>query len=348
MLSAVLLVGVLGQSPAGLEVTDALGRRVSLPGPPRRIAVTGRAGFMISDAAYAFPEARERLVAVGRGATRAARGSAPLLDPGFSRKAVFGPESGPEQVAALTPDLVLMKRALASRMEAPLGALGIPALFLDFETPDDFSRDIETWARSWGMPPVRGRSFGTTSRDGRGSPKPLVTSARRQGRACSCSTRTERDGDVAFNVPPAGWMQTAIVRLAGGRPIWTDSALGKGWAKVGFEQIAAWNADRILLVTYSGDADAIRARLSADSQWPGLRAVRDGGLSTFPGDLHSWDQPTTRWILGLLWLAKALHPARLPGLDIPAEVRSFYREVYGVDQAAFERHIAPRLSGGAR
>jgi hypothetical protein len=90
MLSAVLLAGVLAQVPGGLVVTDALGRRVSLPGPARRIAVTGRAGFMISDAAYAFPEARARLVAVGRG-NQGSEGLAPLVDPDFAAKAVFAP-----------------------------------------------------------------------------------------------------------------------------------------------------------------------------------------------------------------------------------------------------------------
>ena len=133
--------------------------------------------------------------------------------------------------------------------------------------------------------------------------------------------RTERDGDVAFNAPPAGWMQTALVRLAGGRPVWTESALGKGWTKVGFEQIAAWNADRILMVAYSDDVESVRARLSADPQWRGLRAVKQGRLASFPGDLHSWDQPTTRWILGLLWLAEEPRPERLRGLDIRAEAR---------------------------
>jgi iron complex transport system substrate-binding protein len=347
MLSAALVAGLLAQPPAGLELTDALGRRVSLPAPPRRIAVTGRAGFMISDAAYAFPEARVRFVAVGRG-NQGTEGLAPILDPGFADKAVFGPESGPEQIAGIGPDLVLMKRALAGRMEGPLGAIGIPVLFLDFETPEDFTRDIEILGRVFGNE-GRARQLlryyasrrsrvekATVGLDGTGRPSVLLL------------YRTERDGDVAFNAPPAGWMQTALVRLAGGRPVWTESALGKGWTKVGFEQIAAWNADRILMVAYSDDAESVRARLSKDPQWRGLRAVKDGRLTAFPGDLHSWDQPTTRWILGLLWLAKELHPERLPGLDIRAEVRAFYREVYGMDDAAFERHIAPRLPGDLR
>jgi iron complex transport system substrate-binding protein len=347
MLSAVLLAGVLAQAPGGLVVTDALGRSVSLPGPARRIAITGRAGFMISDAAYAFPEARERLVAVGRG-NQGSEGLAPLVDPGFAAKAVFGPETGPEQIAALAPDLVLMKRALASRMEGPLSALGIPAVFLDFETPADFTRDIEILGQVLGN---AGRAreilgyYETRRSKVAAALAGLGTGARPR---VLLLYRTERDGDVAFNVPPPAWMQTAIVELAGGRAIWTDTALGKGWTKVGFEQIAAWNADRILLVTYSGDANEVRARLSADPQWRELRAVRAGKLASFPGDLHSWDQPTTRWILGLLWLAKSLHPERLPGLDLRAEVRSFYRDIYAMDQAAFERHIAPRLSEGVR
>jgi len=42
-------------SPAAIEITDALGRQVRLAQPPKRIVITGKALFMLLDAAYVFP-----------------------------------------------------------------------------------------------------------------------------------------------------------------------------------------------------------------------------------------------------------------------------------------------------
>jgi len=49
---------------------------------------------------------------------------------------------------------------------------------------------------------------------------------------------SEKDGAVAFNLPPMGWMQTLQIKTAGGSPVWADANPGNGWAKVNFEQIA--------------------------------------------------------------------------------------------------------------
>lgn len=48
-----------------VRIIDALGREVVLSELPKRIVLTGRALFMIADAAYTFPEAAERIVGMG-------------------------------------------------------------------------------------------------------------------------------------------------------------------------------------------------------------------------------------------------------------------------------------------
>jgi iron complex transport system substrate-binding protein len=76
-----------------------------------------------------------------------------------------------------------------------------------------------------------------------------------------------------------------------------------------------------------------------------LRATQNDQLHAFPGDLYGWDQPDTRWILGLTWLAGQLHPEKFPNLEITAEAREFYHTLYGMDSAFFETYILPTLTG---
>ena len=156
---------------------------------------------------------------------------------------------------------------------------------------------------------------------------------------------SDRDGEIAFNVPPLSWMQTTQVEQAGGVPVWADANPGGGWTKVGLEQVAAWDADVILLVSYFRSVDEVTAELKADPQWQALRAVQAGKLYGFPGDYYSWDQPDTRWILGQMWLAKTLHPDLFSDLDLQAELLEFYSTLYALDGASVEQEILPRLKG---
>ncbi len=61
------------------------------------------------------------------------------------------------------------------------------------------------------------------------------------------------------------------------------------------------------------------------SEWKELSAVKNGQLKAFPVDFYSWDQPDSRWILGLKWLAKQVHPELFTDLDIKETTKSFYK-----------------------
>ncbi len=335
-------VAVASPTPqAGVTVVDALGREVTLPALPQRIVLTGRALFMIADAIYTFPEASQRIVGMGQ----TAQGSGnfiKLIDPNYAAKAVLERDAGAEQVAALQPDLVILKSTAAETTGKPIEALGIPVLYVDFETPEQYFRDLATLGQVFGNPAraqavadFYRRKIAQIERAVAGAPRPRVL----------LLYYNDRDGSVAFNVPPLNWIQTTMVQIAGGQPVWSDAKLGKGWTQVTLEQIAAWDADFIFVVSYFKNPSEVVSALKADPNWQALRATREGRLFAFPADLYSWDQPDTRWILGLTWLAGRLHPERFPGLDMEAEAKAFYRELYGLDEAFFMAQIRPTFQG---
>jgi iron complex transport system substrate-binding protein len=91
--------------------------------------------------------------------------------------------------------------------------------------------------------------------------------------------------------------------------------------------------------------DATVAGLRRDPRFAALACGKPGRILGFPQDWYSWDQPDTRWGLGLLWMAKALRPAQLAAVDLVAEARAFYGLFYGFDTAAFDALVLPRLRG---
>jgi len=325
-----------------IVVTDALGREVTLVASPQRIVITGKALIMVADAVYTFPQAPVRIAALGKSSQGAANFIA-LIDPAYADKAIIEQDASAEQIAAVQPDLVILKSYLAETTGKPVEALDIPVIYVDFETPEQYTRDLA----------ILGQVFQNESRAQEVAAYYHTRVEQIQAAVEGVANKprvlmlyySDRDGSVAFNVPPLGWMQTRLVEMAGGAPVWADANPGKGWTQVSLEQVAAWDADHIFVISYSQDAAKVVATLKNDPQWQALRAMQDGRLHAFPGDLYSWDQPDTRWTLGLTWLAGRLHPERFPNLDIVGEALQFYQTLYGLDQAFFDQHIRTTFKG---
>lgn len=329
------------QAGESITVTDALERTTQFEPPPQRIAVAGKATFMVVNALFMFPEALNRVKTMPGGGQSMA-GFLSLVDPNFADKPKFDDNPGPEQIAAVQPEAVVLKSFMADRLGQPLEQLGIPVVYVDLETIEQYSRDVN----------ILGELF-----DNRERAEAINAFYRerltRIDRAISGAEKpdvlllqySDRGGQVAFNVPSADWIQTDLVRRSGGEPVWLEAAQGGGWTVVGFEQIAAWEPDKIFVINYFGDANETVATLQADPRWQALAAVQAGELYAFPQDFYSWDQPDPRWILGLSWLAQKTHPDRLPDLDIMAEVDRFYQQLYGLDEAAIQESIIPKLGG---
>jgi iron complex transport system substrate-binding protein len=346
LLTAVLLTACGGDGGGGgaLTVTDALGRTVELDGPPERITVAGRAGLLVVDALYLFPEARERLVALEERGQKIQSFLA-IVDPDWEEKTMLEQNAGPEQIAPTHPDLVIAKSAMAEALGEPLDAVGIPIFYVDFETPETYERDLTALGQVFGDP-GRAEEVLAFYRE-RLDRIAEATDGLAEGDRPSVLLieYSYEEGTVAFSVPPAGWLQTTIVELAGGDPVWTGASESGGWTVVGLEQIAAWNPDQIYVVDYDGNSDGVVEELKADSRWQALAAVGSGNIYGFPGDIISWDQPDTRWILGLTWLFTKVQPDLAGDVDVLDEARAFFEEMYSLDAGVVEAEIVPWLFG---
>ncbi len=332
------------ETVSSFTITDALGRELDFEQPPQRLVIAGRASSLLANALYLFPEASQRIVGI-EDRTQSASPILPVIDQNPSDKIFFERNAGPEQMAPAQPDVVILKSYMAESLGEPLEILGITVVYLDLETPEQFFRDIETL----------GKLFGNSerAREVRSYYQQRLDSIQQRtdgiGEAQKPSVLmiqySDKGGDVAFKVPPASWLQTTMVELVGGTPIWTEASVTGGWAIVNFEQIAAWNPDQIYVIYYPGDASPITEHLKSDPKWQSLRADQQDQLFAFPGDFLSWDQPDTRWILGLSWLFTKVQPELAEGIDIMQEVNQFYEQLYRLDPQIIHDEVNPVLNG---
>jgi iron complex transport system substrate-binding protein len=333
-------------TPSGVTVTDALGRQVVFAQLPQRVVIAGKAMSLIASTLYMFPEAAQRVVGIeNRFQSATASGFFSLIDPAFGDKIALEKDAAAEQIAPLKPDVVIMKSYMQEKLGNPVELLGIPVVYVDLETPEQFSRDVM----------VLGQLLGNQARatqivDYYTAISSKVTKAGagltdEQKPTVLMLQYSDKGGEVAFSVPPAGWLQTMLVELAGGKAVWKDAAEAGGWTIVTFDQIAAWNPDMIFLVDYSlGGTEKVKA-LKEDTTWKLLKAVTNGKLYAFAGDYVTWDQPDSRWILGLEWLATRIMPEQTADMNIVDQVKDFYATMYNLTPDVIESQVLPALSG---
>lgn len=326
----------------GFTVTDALGREVMFEKVPERVVLNGKALFMIADAIYLFPEAGERVIGYGS-TSQGSLSFIPVIDPAAKEKEVLENQAGAEQIVALKPDAVILKSYLAEELGKSVEALNIPVIYVDFETPEQYQRDLATLGQLF-QNPERAAEVAAYYTDEAAKLQQATSALTDEQKPKTLLVYySSKDGAVAFNVPPMNWMQTALVTLAGGNPVWKDAATGKGWNKVTLEQIAAWNPEYIFVISYAVPVEEVVTTLKADAQWQALDALKNGKLFGFAIDFFSWDQPDVRWILGAKWLATKLHPDLFADMNIEQEARTFYQKLYNIDTEKYDKDILPLL-----
>jgi len=346
---ALILVGcsTLGvEAPGGdvMQVTDSTGHTVTLKELPERAAIAGKATVMVQDAVFLFEAAEERVAAL-ENRRQSAFGFLPVVVPNFEEKEFFEMNAGPEQIAAVNPDLVIMKNFLRESLGSSLESLDIPVLYLNLEKPEVFYQDITALGEVFGNP-ERAEEINSYYQE-RVEKVQDLTADLEEGEKPSVLIleHSDRGGEVAFSVPPVSWLQTTMVEMAGGKPIWKDLEASGGWTVVTVDQIASWDPDQIYILDYQGQAEKVTKELAEDELWSNLRAVKNDQLFAFAFDFYSWDQPDTRWILGLQWLTTKVHPELAEQIDILDEVDQFYQTLYRMDQETIEAEVVPKLTG---
>jgi iron complex transport system substrate-binding protein len=323
-------------------VIDAAGILVTLEKPAARVVVVGAAPFIPLHMFYMFDQARDRLAGFE------VRGQVTdefleLIDPDLSLKQTLAANPGPESVAALTPDLVITKSTVEGQAARTLKALGIPVMHVGAETPDMFLADIRNLGKVLGQE-RRADTIVQFYTDKltqiQQAVAPVPDSSRPRVLVMEYSNRGNRQ---ALNVPAPGWIQTQQAVISGGRLVWTDSvSVRDGWQITGFEQIAAWNPDKIfLIVWYQLKGTEVLDSLYQDPKWATLAAVKQHELHLFPQDIFGWDSASPRWILGALWMAKKSYPEKFTDLDMSRTVTAFYTRMYGLDPETITARLMP-------
>ena len=314
---------------------------VPLPDLPRRILIAGADTIGLSNTLFLFPEASERVIAIGG---EEQNPFLPLIDPLYDRKTRLSSPIDKQTIRELNPDLVVTEdpRILPEEF---LASQGIGILTLNPDSPENWNKTLQ----------ILGEVFDNPRRAAELQDLSLariekVTGTQRQrcgnpGNRILILEVDEIDGKPIYRIPSYSSILTRALEAAEGIPVWSKNDGGEKWVSVEFEEILSWYPDMIFLISRTIPPEKIWESGESREQWNQLWAFREGEIYPFPKDFSSWDHSGPRWLLSLQWMAFLVSPGTYFGLDMKNEAREFFREFYGIDETTFQNRIRGELEG---
>lgn len=322
------------QESSFYQATDANNRTLKLAEKPSTVLIAGKAGNMPANALFLFPEVTSMDLTLPK--TDQGLGDFfSFIRPELDEKPRLSQTASVEEIASRNAELVLTKATHFESIARKLDVLGIPNYTMNLESYADWISELEQLGKllkntsraneiislyEKRMQPIRANAASLASDQ---QVKVLLLQGDRT------------DNTFSYKIAPDDWMQTWMVETIGAQPVWKGAnKAANGWSTISFEQIAAWDPDMIILVSYRNPAQMYVDAIYNSPIWAQLDAVKEQKVLAGPHDMMSYLQPVASWILGLQWLGKTLYPEQYQNLDMQEEVASFYRDFYHLNDAA--------------
>lgn len=234
----------------------------------------------------------------------------------FSRPAGVNTEA----LLATRPDLVILwqgNQLLGSQLEA----LAIPVLQMSYGTPEEMKAAIrqlghalgrEEMARGEALIAYYEHNLQRVAKALRGLPE------RARPRVYYASI-------VPLHTEGSKSMVNSWIEAAGGINVAARGGL-QGDGQVHLEDIVKWDPEIIVTLDAAG-----RQAILDDPRWRMISAVRNRRVLVNPKGINAWCTRAAEAALQVLWAAGMFHPELLPGLDMAAETRRFYRQFYAYE-----------------
>ena len=140
---------------------------------------------------------------------------------------------------------------------------------------------------------------------------------------------------------------------------WADAIGGRNAAEeveaensnavISMEQVYQWDPDVVLITNFTtAQPDDLYNNTIGGNDWSSVKAVTDGQVYKMPLGTYRSYTPSADTPVTFLWMAKTVYPELFEDIDITAEVRDYYQELYGVTltDEQIDRMYNPASAGG--
>lgn len=228
-----------------------------------------------------------------------------------------------EALAELNPDLFIHKASDIKTLDA-VQNIGIPAIGIDVETPDDMVDALRVLGAVCGKEKKAETLIDYYQAEINrlaGLTKSIVDGDRHTAIVMGTSIGKVADGTM---------LQGEMLQTAGAINCADELAATELWPTAGTEQIFAWNPEYIF-ITGSEDARYNVTDIMSDDAWSELDAVKNEHVYVIPSDKDSWEFPGVTSLLGIEYMIHTMYPELLDEDELESKVEELYELMYGVN-----------------
>ncbi len=319
-----ILTGLLSASGCGHSestqkrtrvITDQLGRTVTVPVHPKRIAALHHFGGKII-----FALKQQHLLVEKSLYGREGQALADI-DPSFARLPGIVQSHGynVEGLVSLNPQLIFCYTSMDTSEIELFEHAGIPVVAVKGENFEESFHAVRLMSEVMGCR-EEGEFYIKTCRE-----ILSLVESRLKNRVTTPIRVMFAGPRSIYSVATGNMLQTPILERSGAVNV--AEQLRGFWADVSPEQIVRWNPDVIFLGSYLDVYG--RDRILENPQFQTVTAIRNKKVYEFPSNIGWWDYPAPHCVLGVVWSAKTLYPDLFSDIDMTALADEFYQQFVG-------------------
>lgn len=308
----------VAETETELTIVDQAGREVTVKKEPESIALCYRVviRFLLS------LDQGDKITGIGK--------SEPFLEqlqPSLKECADVGRGVADiEALAELKPDVFFHKASDIETLDAVEG-IGIPAVGIEVETPEDMIKALEIMGKVCGAREKANRLIECYNSCIKKAEK-LTAQIPREDRKTAIVMGTSI-GKVADGT----MLQGEMLQRAGALNCAAELEATELWPTAGTEQIFEWNPEYIF-ITGSESAVYDARDIYKNKAWSEIKAVKNRNVYVMPARQDSWEFPGIVSALGIEYMMHVMYPELIDDGQLQSDVDELYELCYG---RTFER-----------
>lgn len=319
--------------PETVTVTDHADRTVEVPTNPEKVAILGI--YPLASMLSVYLNSAETIVAMEPASANAAKNSV-LIDlypeiGNITTDILSGEDLNIEALVALEPEVVYYNAADKADLEklenAGLTAVAFSPTKWKFDVVETYRQWIGLLDQIYPSSSKNAKLVDQYSTDIYNMIQETVAGVEQPQKILFLYQYDEN----AMITSSSRFFGEWWAKAAGGVNVASDVQAETANAKITMENVYEWNPDVIFITNFTkATPEDLYSNAIGTDDWSTVKAVQDHRVYKMPMGTYRTYTPSSDTPMTLLWMAQAVYPELFADVDVRAEVKNYYSQLFGI------------------
>ena len=319
--------------PETVTVTDHADRTVEVPTNPEKVAILGI--YPLASMLSVYLNSAETIVAMEPASANAAKNSV-LIDlypeiGNITTDILSGDDLNIEALVALEPEVVYYNAADKADLEklenAGLTAVAFSPTKWKFDVVETYRQWIGLLDQIYPSSSKNAKLVDQYSTDIYNMIQETVAGVEQPQKILFLYQYDEN----AMITSSSRFFGEWWAKAAGGVNVASDVQAETANAKITMENVYEWNPDVIFITNFTkATPEDLYSNAIGTDDWSTVKAVQDHRVYKMPMGTYRTYTPSSDTPMTLLWMAQAVYPELFADVDVRAEVKDYYSQLFGI------------------